>query len=43
VKSWKFNKKLNTKSVSFTFKKSGTYRYHCIYHAGMIGKIVVKK
>jgi plastocyanin len=42
-KSWKFNKTLNTKSVSFTFKKAGTYLYHCQFHPGMVGKIIVKK
>jgi plastocyanin len=43
VKSWKFNKTLNRSSLSFTFKKAGTYRYHCIFHPGMVGKIIVKK
>jgi plastocyanin len=42
-KSWKFNKTLNTKSFSFTFKKAGTYLYHCLFHPGMVGKIIVKK
>lgn len=43
VKSWKFNKTLNQSSLSFTFKKAGTYLYHCIFHPGMVGKIIVKK
>lgn len=43
VKGWKFNKSLNRKKVSYTFKKAGTYLYHCTIHPGMIGKIVVKK
>lgn len=42
-KGWKFNKTLNTTSISFTFKKAGTYLYHCRFHAGMVGKIIVKK
>lgn len=39
---WTFNKKLSTNKVSFVFNKAGTYRYHCIYHAGMVGTIIVK-
>jgi plastocyanin len=41
--SWKFNKQLmQGKTLSFTFKKAGTYKYHCLYHPGMTGKIIVK-
>lgn len=29
-------------SLSFTFKKVATYKYHCKYHPGMVGKVVVK-
>jgi plastocyanin len=43
VKGWKFNKNLNKSQVSYTFKKAGTYLYHCKFHPGMVGKIVVKK
>jgi plastocyanin len=28
-------------STSFTFKKTGTFKYHCTIHAGMSGKIIV--
>ncbi len=28
-------------SYSRTFKRSGTYRYHCSFHSGMTGKVVV--
>jgi plastocyanin len=39
---WKFNKQLTVGAkVSFTFKKAGTYKYHCQFHTGMVGKIVV--
>jgi plastocyanin len=27
--------------TSFTFHSAGTYRYHCRFHSGMTGKIVV--
>ncbi len=30
------------KTVSFTFKKPGTYAYHCDYHPNMHGTVVVK-
>jgi plastocyanin len=43
VRGWKFNKTLNKTALSFTFKKAGTYLYHCTFHPGMVGKIVVKK
>jgi len=40
---WKFNKQLaQGGKVSYTFKKAGTFKYHCQFHAGMIGKIIVK-
>jgi plastocyanin len=29
------------KTVSFTFKKPGTYKYHCDYHPNMHGTVVV--
>lgn len=42
--SWSYNKQLAVgKSLSFTFNKAGTYRYHCAYHPGMVGKIVVTR
>jgi plastocyanin len=28
-------------TTSFTFKRRGTYKYHCTIHAGMSGKVVV--
>lgn len=28
-------------SYSFTFTAKGTYAYHCVYHAGMTGTVVV--
>jgi len=41
---WKFSKQLaKNRTVSFTFKRAGTYKYHCQYHAGMTGTIIVKK
>lgn len=43
TKGWKFNKSLDKKAITFTFSKPGTYRYHCRFHPGMNGKIVVKK
>lgn len=43
TKSWKFNKSLDQgKTVQFTFKHAGTYLYHCTFHPGMVGKIIVK-
>lgn len=43
--SWKFVSKLFKRkhSVSFTFKKAGTYRYYCAVHPYMKGMIVVKR
>lgn len=42
--SWKFDKSLDEgKTVSFTFKKAGTYKYHCTFHEGMVGTIKVVK
>ena len=29
--------------VKITFKRVGTYKYHCIFHSSMTGKIVVHK
>jgi plastocyanin len=29
-------------SVSYTFNTAGTYPYHCIYHSGMVGTVIVK-
>lgn len=29
-------------TVSYTFNTPGTYPYHCIYHTGMVGKVIVK-
>lgn len=29
-------------NFTYTFATAGTYQYHCIYHAGMIGSVVVK-
>jgi plastocyanin len=29
-------------SSSFTFNTAGTYPYHCIYHPGMVGTVIVK-
>ncbi|HEX8919427.1 MAG TPA: cupredoxin domain-containing protein [Chloroflexota bacterium] len=44
TKGWKFNKTLKTgKRLTFVFKKVGTYHYHCTFHPGMVGKIIVKK
>ena len=40
---WKFDKILAPgKSLSYTFKKTGTYHYLCKYHPGMVGTIIVK-
>lgn len=42
--SWKANLQLNQgKSVSFTFKKPGTYHYYCAIHPYMKATIVVKR
>lgn len=44
TKSWKFVKTLATGgSLSYTFKKAGTYKYSCTIHPGMTGKIIVSK
>jgi plastocyanin len=42
--SWSsFNKQLPAgKSVSFTFKKAGTYKYYCAIHPYMVATIKVK-
>ena len=29
-------------NFTYTFTTAGSYQYHCIYHAGMIGTVVVK-
>jgi plastocyanin len=29
-------------SFSFTFQAAGTYPYHCSFHAGMVGSVVVQ-
>ncbi len=29
------------KSFSYTFKKSGTYPYYCVYHPNMVGTVIV--
>jgi plastocyanin len=29
-------------SVTISFSKPGTYKYHCLFHAFMLGSIVVK-
>jgi plastocyanin len=43
-KSGQFDKPLPADgSVSITFKKAGTFKYHCSFHPGMVGTIVVKK
>lgn len=43
TRSWKFNKSVNTgATVSYTFRKAGTYKYHCTFHPYMVGTIVVK-
>ena len=40
--SWKYDKKLNLgKSLQVTFKKAGTFHYKCLYHAGMVGTVIV--
>jgi plastocyanin len=30
------------KTFSFTFSNTGTFKYHCKYHAGMTAEIIVK-
>jgi plastocyanin len=41
--SWHFVKDLGpSASVSYTFKKKGTYKYQCTIHPGMKATIVVK-
>jgi plastocyanin len=41
---WTLDKSLNMGStVSFTFKKAGTYKYYCKIHPFMKGAIVVTK
>jgi plastocyanin len=32
----------NGAAFEFTFTNSGTFDYHCIYHLGMDGTIVVR-
>ncbi len=29
-------------NYTYTFSSAGTYNYHCIYHAGMLGEVIVK-
>jgi plastocyanin len=42
--AWKANLEVNQgKSVSFTFKKPGTYHYYCAIHPYMKATIVVKQ
>jgi plastocyanin len=42
--SWTFAKNLDQgATVSYTFKKAGTYKYTCTIHAGMTGRIAVTK
>ena len=43
TKGRRFNKSLASRQISFTFRKAGTYVYHCTIHPGMHGTIVVKK
>lgn len=33
---------INTKTYTVTFKKTGTYKYMCQIHPGMVGQITVK-
>jgi plastocyanin len=30
------------RTFSFTFQTAGTYQYHCTFHAGMVGSVVVQ-
>ncbi len=32
----------NSETFSFTFSTAGTIPYHCIYHAGMTGTVIVE-
>jgi plastocyanin len=42
--NWSLNKQLGTgKTVAFTFRKAGTYKYYCSIHPYMKGTIVVTK
>jgi plastocyanin len=42
TKGWTYDKKLNVgKSLQYTFKKAGTFHYKCVYHAGMVGTVIV--
>lgn len=42
--NWSLNKQLGTgKTVVFTFKQAGIYKYYCSYHPYMKGTIVVTK
>lgn len=42
--NWSLDKQLGTgKTVAFTFKKTGAYKYYCSYHPYMKGTIVVTK
>jgi plastocyanin len=44
TKGWKYNKVYRqTSSVHFVFNNTGTFKYHCAYHAGMVGTIIVGK
>src|SRR5262245_34518991 len=29
-------------NFSFTFQSAGTFQYHCTFHAGMVGSVVVQ-
>jgi plastocyanin len=31
------------KSFSFTFHSTGTFKYHCTFHPGMVGQLIIKK
>lgn len=31
------------REFSFTFQNAGTYRYHCSFHPGMVGTVVVSE
>jgi plastocyanin len=44
IRGWSFKKSLRRHgTVSFTFRKPGTYAYYCIVHPGMAGTIVVHR
>lgn len=32
----------NSDTFSFTFSTAGTFPYHCVYHAGMTGTVIVQ-